>query len=162
MTWSIWAAPGPAVSRCRGHRLEHVKAYLFRLTAFSSTARPEGGSGKGGAGPSGSKQLRLQEETGVCRAWHGLGCRRKARKGKTVWRERGANSCVCPLNFSRNREFQGEGLQAPKLVCVLDFTPFHTSCYYSVTHVRGKKRDKSKVGGGVAGSLTSPQNQLAA
>lgn len=49
MTWRIWAAPGPAVSRCRAHRLRHVKAYLFKAHC-PLWYSPQGDSGKGGLG----------------------------------------------------------------------------------------------------------------
>lgn len=48
MTWRIWAAPGPAVSRCRAHRLGHVKACLFKAHC-PLWYSPQSGSGKGGS-----------------------------------------------------------------------------------------------------------------
>lgn len=70
MTWRIWAAPGPAVSRCRAHRLRHAKQGLFVQGSLPSLVQsPEWlweGRIQAGSWPSLSKlgELGLQEDVG--------------------------------------------------------------------------------------------------
>lgn len=64
-------------------------------------------------------------------------------------REGCAQLCLLP-ETSQGIPSSKDRPQAPKLVCVLDLAPFHTSCNCSMNPVRGKEgRRETRVGVGV-------------